>query len=76
MVGAYGYVAAHRRKREAHGSTPLNFGAFEAVGIVARPDLRAIIQHAGVESAAAARAALYHYVGESRGKPRCEVVHA
>ena len=61
-------MSAHGRGGVAHRSAELNAEPLERVGVVARPDLRRIIEHTRVEASAAARAILKQHIGERLGQ--------
>lgn len=58
MVGASRNVRADRRGGIADRGAVLNFKSLDGVGVVARPELRRIVEPSGIESTAAARATL------------------
>ena len=58
MVRASRNVRAYCRGGVAHRGAVLNFKSLDRVGIVARPELRRIVEPSGVESTATARATL------------------
>ena len=64
VVRAVGNVRAEAGAGIAHRSSVLYLEALDGVGIVGAPDLRRIIEHARVESGAAAGAVLKQKVGE------------
>ena len=67
-------MAAHGRERVAHRGAPLDLRALQSVRIVARPDLREIVERPAVKPSASARAALKEDIGEGLGEPVCKVV--
>ncbi|MNT75609.1 hypothetical protein D3C86_1667840 [compost metagenome] len=68
MVRHRGYVRPHRADRIDKTRAVLDFQPFHRIRVVARPGLRHVIQHAGVESASAARAAFEQNVRERRSQ--------
>ena len=67
-------MCAKRGDRVAHGRTELNGEALDGVGVVAAPDLRGIIQHAGIETSAAAGAVFKEDIRKRFDKTIHEVV--
>ena len=67
-------VCAKRGDRVAHGRAELNGEALDGVGVVAAPDLRGIIQHAGIETSAAAGAVFKEDIRKRFDKTIHEVV--
>ena len=68
-------MSAHGRGGVAHRSAELNAEPLERVGVVARPDLRRIIEHTRVEASAAARAALEQQMRKSGEQPLEQLVN-
>ncbi len=69
-------VRAHRAQRVGHRGPPLDLEALDRVGVVARPGLRRVGEHARVEPPATAGARLEQDVREGRGQAGIELVDA
>ena len=69
-------MGADRTDGEAEGCSVLNGQSFDRVGVVAAPDLRGVIEHACVKSAAAARARFQKERRIAREQPFHKIVHA
>ena len=69
-------MAAHGAGRVAEGSAVLDLEPVDGVGVVAAPDLGAVVEHTRVEPAAAAGAPLEQHLGEVRRQAAQQVVQA
>ena len=69
-------MRAHCAVRVAKARAVLNLKPCKRVGVVARPGLRHIVEHTGVKSSAAARAALKQNIRVSRNNPFKHIIKA
>ena len=74
LVGANGHMGAHGADGVAERAALLDGEPLDGVGVVAQPDLRRVVQHAGVESPAAAAAPLEQDLREGPGQPLQQIV--
>ena len=76
VIGHSGIVRAHRAGRIKQRCTVLNCQAGKGIGVVARPDLRAVIKHTAVKPCAAARTVFKQQVGVAVNQALLDVIQS